>query len=307
MNKPIEDLSFKIINNEQLDNQKLTKLTHSKDTAYMWLPEYSFDSLEVELKDDSVVLDTIKIKRNKKDEYDRKITITDNLNSRLVNKIRNVILTGSAPLKEFDKSKIILTEDSVRRNNFQIEFDSTDIRKSVLKYNWKAKKNYELSLEKDAFIGYFNEKSTESTRKFTYDETENYGDIILKIIAPDSSQHYLIQLMNDKDEILKENAIIGSTTLSYKNLLGIKYKVRIVYDDNANGKWDTGDLENKIQPEHVWFWDKIITIRPNWEQEDTITIPTHPDNKEKIKEEAEIQKKDKIEKIEEGIEENIIN
>lgn len=308
LNKPIEEISFKIINNEELDSQKITKLTHSKDTAYMWLPEYSFDSLEVELKDSSTILDTIKIKRNKKDEYDRKITLTDNLNSRLVNKITNIILTGSVPLKEYDKSKIILTEDSIRKDNFQIEFDSTDISKAVLKYNWKAKKNYELSLEENAFIGNFNEKSTESTRKFTYDETENYGDIILKIIAPDSSQHYLVQLMNDKDEILKNNAIIGSSTLSYKNLLGIKYKVRIVYDDNANGKWDTGDLENKIQPEHVWFWNKIISIRPNWEQEDTITIPTHPENKNKEeKKETKIQIEEKNEKIEVGTEQEEIN
>ena len=168
--------------------------------------------------------------------------------------------------------------------------DTANIRRSIIKYNWKAKKNYQIKFEEGALTGYYGEKSEAIDRVYVYDETENYGDINLIIQAPDSSKNYLIQLLNDKDEVLNSKPIKGSQTLVYKNLLGTKYKVRIVYDENGNGVWDTGSLDEKRQPEKVWFWNKIITIRPNWEQEDTITIPngiSSDDQKEKLPNESQ--------------------
>ncbi len=289
-NKSLKNASLTILDNEKLDKEKIIDFSKTGDTASVWIPELNFDSLSIVVKEGSTILDTVKLKRNKKDEYDRKILLSDNLNAKLVNKINNIIITASAPLKGFDKSKVFFTEDSIPKENFQIYLDTTNIRRSIIKYNWKAKKNYQIKFEEGALTGYYGEKSEAIDRVYVYDETENYGDINLIIQAPDSSKNYLIQLLNDKDEVLNSKPIKGSQTLVYKNLLGTKYKVRIVYDENGNGVWDTGSLDEKRQPEKVWFWNKIITIRPNWEQEDTITIPngiSSDDQKEKLPNESQ--------------------
>lgn len=299
-NKPLENPTLNILNEPTLNLEKITEFTKTKDTAYIWLPELTFDSLDIEIKDGTTILDTAKLKRNKKDEYDTSLILTDNMGRRTVDKIKNIIITSSAPIKEFDKAKIILTEDSVRRANFQISLDTISNRKVTIKYNWRPKRNYQLQFLESAFTGYFGEKSKAEEREFTYDETENYGDVILKVTVPDSNQNYLVQLLNENDEIIISSSIDQSGTIDHRNIPGTKYKVRIVYDTNRNNRWDTGNVEEKIQPEKVWFWNKILTIRPNWEQEEIIVIPSSVTKIEK-EEEPEEEKPDK-EKNEEELE-----
>ena len=50
----------------------------------------------------------------------------------------------------------------------------------------------------------------------------------------------------------------------------------MVYDDNKNGKWDSGNVRLKLQPENIWADPEIITLRPNWEQETPVAIPAEP-------------------------------
>ncbi len=305
LNKPLENPTLTILNEPALDLEKITEFTRTKDTAFVWLPELTFDSLDIEIKDGTTILDTAKLKRNKKDEYDTSLLLTDNMGRRTVDKIKNIIITASAPIKEFDKTKIILTEDSVRRDNFQISLDTISNRKVNIRYNWRSKRNYQLQFLESAFTGYFGEKSKAEEREFTYDETENYGDVILKVSVPDSNQNYLVQLLNENDEIIISTPIDHSGTIDHRNLPGTKYKVRIVYDVNKNNRWDTGNVEEKIQPEKVWFWNKILTIRPNWEQEEIIVIPSSTVKPEVMdKTEEEIESADELEEETEPVSEN---
>ena len=47
-----------------------------------------------------------------------------------------------------------------------------------------------------------------------------------------------------------------------------KFKVKAIYDRNHNGRWDTGNFRMKIQAEEVYFLQKIIEIRANWDVEE---------------------------------------
>ena len=52
--------------------------------------------------------------------------------------------------------------------------------------------------------------------------------------------------------------------------------IRVIYDENRNGKWDSGNVRLKKQPENIWINEKEITLRPNWEAEEPITVPKEP-------------------------------
>ena len=43
--------------------------------------------------------------------------------------------------------------------------------------------------------------------------------------------------------------------------------MRLYFDRNENGIWDTGDLTQKIQAEKTYIYPEIITIRSNWDLE----------------------------------------
>ncbi len=54
------------------------------------------------------------------------------------------------------------------------------------------------------------------------------------------------------------------------------YYVRIVYDTNKNGKWDTGNVRKQQQPEKIYNEPKELSIKANWDRNETITIPKEP-------------------------------
>ena len=51
-----------------------------------------------------------------------------------------------------------------------------------------------------------------------------------------------------------------------------EYEIRILYDDNKNGKWDPGNYSEKLQPEKVITLTQTIAIRANWDNERDIKL-----------------------------------
>lgn len=276
-NKSLQNPELNILDKDDLNTNKITEFTALRDSVYLWLPKLEFDSINIEIIDNNQPLDTVMLRRNKNDEYDRSITITDNLSNQRVDQVRNVIFTGSSPIHSADLSKIKLIEDSTTTTNFQISLDNTNARRAYLRYRWRPKRTYVLELQEGAFIGQFGELSKSGQRKFTFDDSGNYGDIILNFKLPDSGSYVVEVIKEDKSQVIQAHVITQSQKINYKQLPGGNYTVRVVYDENNNKKWDTGNLQTRSQPEVIWYWNKVITVRPNWEQEEIVEVPDRDD------------------------------
>lgn len=273
-NRLLEHPSLTITHPAELDETKIVEINDRKDSVNLWLADMTFDSLKVNFFDRDSLMDSVMIRRPGNDKYNRNIQVTNNLDRNRVNRITHLHLQANAPIRNIDRSKIILLEDSVRQQNFQLLRDSTDHKKFIIRYNWKAKLPYILRLEEDALSGHFEEKNLEYNWAFTLDENEKFGDIRLNIAVPDSTIGYIVELTDDKKQVVHGTDIISQdSSLYYKNFPEGKYMLRVVYDENNNGRWDPGDLEEKTQPERVWYFDKTFIIRPNWEQQENIVLP----------------------------------
>lgn len=273
-NKPLENPEIIIRHPQQLDESKIVQYTKNRDSATVWLSELTFDSLKVQFLDSGKPIDSVTMRRGRNEKYDRDFIITDNLTGNRVTRIKHIQLTAGSPVESIDRNKIILTEDSIARTNFQLAKDTTADRRYILRYNWRPKRSYELQLEDGAFIGFFEDKNKSVTKSFTMDETENFGDIILHVTTPDTTHQYLVELINEKKDVIHKSVpITQSTNIPFRQFPGGKYTIRVVYDENNNGKWDTGDVLNKRQPERIWYLNKTFIIRANWEQEEKMDIP----------------------------------
>jgi hypothetical protein len=51
-----------------------------------------------------------------------------------------------------------------------------------------------------------------------------------------------------------------------------EYEVRILFDKNGNGRWDTGNFPERRQPELVKPRKEKLTIRANWDNEVDINL-----------------------------------
>ncbi len=78
-----------------------------------------------------------------------------------------------------------------------------------------------------------------------------------------------LELMLDK-EIVRT---VRTKTFSFRNLKPGNYSIRIKFDENKNGYYDKGNLEEGIQPEKIFFHNAQIKLRPNWEIADIIINP----------------------------------
>lgn len=95
----------------------------------------------------------------------------------------------------------------------------------------------------------------------------------MKVTVPDTSKQYLVEVYQDADHIIQTDKITKNTSIVYKNFLTGKYSFKVVYDDNHNGKWDSGNVKQKRYPENIWVDPVQITLRPNWDAEEKLDIP----------------------------------
>ena len=82
----------------------------------------------------------------------------------------------------------------------------------------------------------------------------------------------IVHLINQNGELIDETYATGPQEFEFRNLKPSRFKIRIIYDDNENGKWDTGDFLNSVQPEQVYYINSVIEAKANWEVEESIQL-----------------------------------
>ena len=203
---------------------------------------------------------------------DKQLRFASNFQGNLFDYLDPFIITFNRPITVTDSSQILLTdEQSNPLNNFTIRNDSLP-NQFVLRHPWKANTPYQLIFLKDAFKDSTGlTLSKNDTLKFTTKREEDYGSLKIRLNNIDLSKNPVLQLIQNEIIVLSEPITQRDW---YKKLLKPgSYQVRILYDANKNGKWDTGDFfTTKRQPEIVRDLNITIDIRSNWDNEKEITL-----------------------------------
>jgi hypothetical protein len=152
---------------------------------------------------------------------------------------------------------------------------------------WKENTNYHLFIPPGSLTDLFGLKNDTIKVDFKTRELKYYGSLKLTIEAPAMGDKkrtlyqgkdeelieesflgkYIVQLLDDRENIIRENTISNTEILNYTYLHPNKYHLKVILDENGNGKWDTGNYLKKIQPEKVIYNAEQITIRSNWDAE----------------------------------------
>ena len=272
--KPLEQPETKILFPAELDENKIVKYSLQYDSAKIYIPNTELDSIKIELSDNDEILDTIFIRTNKNAKFDREVKPILSITNK-VDRVRHITLTSASPLNNVDKSKILIHEDSVSRRNFQLQQDTINKNLYHIRYNWRPKRDYELVIQEGAMQTPFDDINLEFKTRFTLDESDNYGTINFTINGLDSTMNYIVELIDEaKEKVFDRRPLRASNpSINYNNYPGGKYSLRIIYDENNNGRWDPADVYAKKQAENIWYLNKTFTIRANWDQNETIKLP----------------------------------
>ena len=197
---------------------------------------------------------------------DKRLRFSNNFDGGRQDLLSDLVFTTEHPLKTFDTSKIRLTDLTYKQvTNYSIKLDSTQ-KKITITSKWEEAAKYNLIIQKDfASDTLDNAILKTDTLSFTAKREADYGSIDLKVENYDSLLHPIVFLSKNSKSYLKQSL--------EKNRYRIKlfepgdYDVKILFDLNNNGIWDTGDYWKKIQPEKVVARKKPISIRANWDNE----------------------------------------
>jgi len=275
-NQRLKKPSIRVIEPAGLDENKLLKFNSTNDSLRLWLKDLSFDSTKVAIFDEGKVLDTVKFSRGKKESYTRNVNSSDNLEGNLLNPNKPLKLTFNFPIEKLDAAKITLTEDSVSRSGLIIEKDTSDFLSYLVRYPWIAKRTYEIKFGAGAFTAIFDAKNKEFVRSFELSSRDNYGTLQLKVAITEPKNQYILQVIDENDGLISSSTFQKDTTVRFTNYRAGKYFVRVIYDTNKNGKWDTGSVKEGRQPEKVYNEPKELSIKANWDRNEAITIPKEP-------------------------------
>jgi len=263
-----------ILDAKAIDDTKITRFTKTNDSVKLWLKDLSFDSVRVAIKSNGEALDTLTFNRDKRDKYTRVLTFTDNTEQGTpINPYQPYQLLFNFPVDKADLTKIKFLEDSIPRTTFTIEKDSTDRLTYLLKYPWKKNKPYQITFGEGAFTEIFGSTNKEIKKILKTASGDDYGIFKLRVQVPEPNKSYVVEILNDKKVVIVSDVVTADRLLSYPNFKTGTFSVRVVYDTNKNGKWDTGSLKDKSQPEKIWYELKEFPIKPNWEVENNLSIP----------------------------------
>ena len=182
-----------------------------------------------------------------------------------------LVLTFGAPLKNFDSSKIKLSDTLYKPvQAAEISIDTTG-KKITVTNNWTEDTKYKLVIEKDFAEDTLGDALLKSdTLSFKTKAEKEYGSIKLDFKNLDKIAHpVLLFVQNDK---IIDSFKLASPTFFKKLFEPGEYEIRILNDENDNGTWDPGNYHLRKQPEKVISIPKKIGIRGDWDNESDIIL-----------------------------------
>ncbi|KIQ20000.1 hypothetical protein RT99_14920 [Flavobacterium sp. MEB061] len=278
-------------NNDEILETIVTQFP-KKDSLQVWYKPLKADSLQLEVtKENYNKKFTFKIKDQKKDTLN--ITAVQN---GVINFRDRFTLETATPLVKFDKSKIKLINKDSLDVDFTTEYNELE-QKLYVDFKKEPLEKYKFTFLPGALTDFYDNVNDTLSYKLTTKEYADYGNLVLNLKNVKRFP-IIVEITNKKgDVVLASDYSEGNTKLQFDLLQPESFTLRITYDDNKNKIYDSGNFLNKTYAEEVFYYQKEIDVRTNWDVDETIdlSIPYNPEveKKETDKKKKEEQKKKK--------------
>ena len=298
---PFDSVSIEPLNFGEKPRPLLKEISQNHDTIVMWVADTGIASMDTLLlkvsysaydtlhqltwRSDTLNMryrgkqEPVKARRSQKDQEEvpakeylgLKLNVQPN-SSMDLNKPLNVV--APRPVSDFDSSRMQLFRlvDTIEvEDSYHLLPDSAKIRSFIFQVKWEEGKKYHLFIAPGAFTDIYGMSNDTIDIRFNTRFSEYYGKIIVSL--PGNHSPYLIQLMDDKNNIVAIRPVTDDAKIVFDYLNPGNYRLKATRDTNRNGQWDTGKYLENIQPEKVFFYPEKIELRSNWDIDLSWEIP----------------------------------
>jgi hypothetical protein len=275
---PVDSIVLNEYRGVYADDWYIPEFNKTKDTLTIWMPQTVGDSLFLEVSDRGEIIDSVRVSLVPRQPRGRRVvedTVPPLLNIRAINMkagnvypyFRNFTLETESPIQSanFNQIEYFINDSLPITPEFRF---LDDIKRRIEVTNdLYPDTTYRILIPPGAITDIFGRTNDTTEIRFKTDYPELYGSILVNMSLPDPEKQYILQLLNANLEIISEKIISEDRTYGFQHLATGNYRLRLIYDLNRNGEWDTGNYLERIQPEPVSIYDDEIAARLNWEVE----------------------------------------
>ena len=149
-----------------------------------------------------------------------------------------------------------------------VPFDSVSVMKYHFIYPFDAGSMYRIEIDSLSIYDCYGRPNKPIKAELTVPSLEEYANLYMLVNVTDSA---FVELLDSNDKVVL-SATVKDGTAALENVRPGTYYARIILDANGNGKWDTGNYAQHLQPEEVYYFPNKILLRKNWDNEQTWNI-----------------------------------
>lgn len=237
------------------------------DTLHYWFkPEIEADSLIFTARNYDAV-DTLNVRL--RDLYKDTLRFSA-INAGVLTGKDTLKIRANTPLVSFDSEKIqIINKDSVAIDAVLV-LDSAYNLVEVI-FDKAEEQRYKVQLLPGAFTDFYGSSNDTLNYLVTTKPVSDYGTLALTLKNVKQFP-VIVQLVDSKFNMLSEKYISENSPILFDYIAPGNYYVRIIYDENNNKKWDTGNFLERLAPEKVIYYPAKIEVRANWSLNEIFTL-----------------------------------
>ncbi len=185
------------------------------------------------------------------------------------------------PLVSIDSSRLLLTRqlenNTVEDVPVHMVRDTGMLRRWHIRAPWVTGGQYTLTIPDSVFrdvAGYANDSIV---GKYTVYDPEKFATVKVHVSSRNPEMKYIVQLLDGSGTLKQERRDVTAGDIQFNYVPAGEIKFRVIEDRNGNGKWDSGDLVARMQPERAEMYsnsngEDTFATKTNWEIEFTMDM-----------------------------------
>ncbi len=194
-----------------------------------------------------------------------------------INPEKSIPIEFAMPLVSLDSARITLETvpdlGDPAPVPFRIVRDTMNIRRWTVTAAWDETKSYRLAIPEGVFVNVAGERNDSLGANFKIQPKDDFGTITMKVTGKTPESKYIVQVVDLTGKTIHKelkNVTGGEYVLNY--IPEGEVRILVTEDGNGNGRWDSGSLVQRRQPERTEFWsgaagDPVVIIRKGWNVE----------------------------------------
>lgn len=186
--------------------------------------------------------------------------------------LSNLELNFSTPLRHFDSTKLVFSDETFKPlTNYYFRRDTSN-KKITLLHPWTENTAYNLVMDTTFAEDTLGRRiASTDTISFRTKRKAEYGLVRLRFLNLPMNENPVLQFV--QGDQVKFSHVFTNNQFYAELFAPGEYDLRLVYDTNRNGKWDTGQFFGKhVQPERVRLISRKLNVKPNWDTEVDIEL-----------------------------------